>query len=296
MTTGRDRHNLAIGIRKTRLISACAALAGVGAEDVKLRDLVLAREQDAGQRLRRALIGAVTAAGDKPLSRGEFEMPEAIENDFTSLLAARLVPAVRRASDGSPFRVDALRVVRAAIATAEALPAPSLAELCGAEGVGQRWLHRSFVDILGESPYRYIRLARLSKARELLLLPEAKPAVVKTVSLSLGYCLSGRFAADYRSVFGETPRHASRIPNRLSARRCVRVALTTISTSAEGLTTQVNATGPTIRHLAMPPVQRTLIGEARREHADWRIRRAVRSRLSWSTTRQVTVPTARPWT
>jgi AraC-like DNA-binding protein len=205
MTTGRDRYNLAIAIRKTRLISACAALAGVGAEDVTLRDLVLARKQDVGQRLRRALIGAVTPADGEPSSRGTFAMPEAVENDLTSLLAAQLVPTVRRASDESSFRVDALRVVRAAIAAAEALPAPSLAELCSSAGVGQRWLHKSFVDVLGESPYRFIRLARLSKARELFLSPEAKPAVVKTVSLSLGYRLSGRFAADYRSVFGENP-------------------------------------------------------------------------------------------
>ena len=205
MTTGQDRHNVAIGIRRTRLISACAALSGVGAEDVRLRDLVLPREQDIGRRLRRALIAAATPAGDDPLSRGQFEMPEALENDLTSLLAEPLVPTVRRGSDASPFRVDAVRVVRSAIAVSKALPAPSLAELCVAAGVSQRWLHKSFVDILGVSPYRYIRLARLSKARDLLVSTDAKPAVVKRVSLSLGYRLSGRFSADYRSVFGENP-------------------------------------------------------------------------------------------
>jgi AraC-like DNA-binding protein len=205
MTTGQDRHIIAIGIQRTRLISACAALSGVGAEDVRLQDLVLPREQDIGQRLRRALIAAATPAGDEPLSRGQFAMPEAIENDLVSLLADQLVPTLCRTSDATPFRMDALRVVRAATAASKALPAPSLAELCGAAGVGQRWLHKSFVDILGVSPYRYIRFARLSKARELLMSPETKPAMVKRVSLSLGYRLSGRFAADYRSVFGENP-------------------------------------------------------------------------------------------
>ena len=205
VTTGQDRRGVAIAIRKTRLISACAALAGVGAEDVRLRDLVLAREQDSDQRLRRALICAAAPRGDESLSPGEFAMPEAIENDLVFLLAERLVPTLCRCPDASLFRMDALRVVRTATAASKALPAPSLAELCGAAGVGQRWLHKSFVDVLGVSPYRYIRLARLSKARELLLAPEAKPAAVKRVSLSLGYRLSGRFAADYRSVFGENP-------------------------------------------------------------------------------------------
>jgi transcriptional regulator GlxA family with amidase domain len=61
------------------------------------------------------------------------------------------------------------------------------------------------VDVLGMSPYRYIRLARLSKARDMLLATEDRPLLVKGVALSLGYRLSGRFAADYRSVFGENP-------------------------------------------------------------------------------------------
>jgi AraC-like DNA-binding protein len=205
MTTGRDRRGVAIAVRKTRLISACAALAGVGAEDVRLRDLVLAREQDSDQRLRRALICAAAPAGDEPLSPGEFAMLEAVENDLVFLLAERLVPTVCRCPDASPFRMDALRVVRAAAAVSKALPAPGLAELCEASGVGQRWLHKSFVDVLGVSPYRYIRLARLSKARELLLSPAAKPVAVKSVSLSVGYRLSGRFASDYRLLFGENP-------------------------------------------------------------------------------------------
>jgi AraC-like DNA-binding protein len=205
MTTGKDRVNIAIGIRKTRLISACAALAGVGAEDVALRDLVLPPEQDTGQRLRRMLIGAATPSEDEPLSQGQFALPQALENDLTSMLAAQLVPAVRSVPEVNLFQVDALCVVRAATAASKALPAASLADLCGAAGVSQRWLHKCFVDVLGVSPYRYIRLARLSRARELLLNPDAKPALVKSISLSLGYRLSGRFAADYRSVFGENP-------------------------------------------------------------------------------------------
>ncbi len=204
-TTGQDRRNLAIGVRRTRLVSACSALAGVGPEDVELTDVVLPPEQDTGQRLRRKLIGVARPGGGEPVSPGHFAMPEAVENDLISMLAAQLLPALRRVPDANPFRVDALRVVRAATDAATALPAPSLAELCAAVGVSQRWLHKCFVDTLGVSPYRYLRLARLSKARDALLAPEARPALVKCLALSLGYRLSGRFAAEYRSVFGENP-------------------------------------------------------------------------------------------
>jgi AraC-like DNA-binding protein len=205
MTTGKDRHNVAIIIRKARLTSACAALAGVGADDVALRDRVLAREEYSGPRLYRALCDVVTPSYEEPLSEGQFSMPQVLENDLISMLAAQLVPAVRRVPEPTPYRVDALRVVRAAIAASKALPAASLADLCAAAGVGQRWLHKSFVEVLDVSPYRYLRLARLSKARDLLLASEAKPALVKCVALSFGYRLSGRFAAEYRSVFGENP-------------------------------------------------------------------------------------------
>jgi len=205
MTTGKDRVNIAIGIRKTRLISACAALAGIGAEDVGLRDLVLPPEQDTGRPLRHMLIDAATPSEDEPLSQGQFALPEALENDLVSMLAAHLGPAVRSAPEVNLFRVEALRVVHAAIAASKALPAASLADLCEAVGVSQRWLHKCFVDVLGVSPYRYLRLARLSRARDLLLKPDAKPALVKSISLSLGYRLSGRFAAEYRSVYRENP-------------------------------------------------------------------------------------------
>jgi len=205
MTTGKDRHNLAIGIRKSRLVSACAAVAGVGEEDVVLSDGVLQREQVLGQRLHRTLIGDTAQPGEEPLAEGQFAMTEAIENDLISLLAARLAPTVRRGPVVSAFRINALRVVRAATAASKELPAASLADLCQAVGVSQRWLHKCFLDVLGVSPYRYLRLARLSRAHDLLLKPDAEPALVKTISLSLGYRLSGRFAAEYRSVYGENP-------------------------------------------------------------------------------------------
>jgi AraC-like DNA-binding protein len=211
MTAGKDRHNIAIAVRNSRLISACAAVAGVGEEDVVLNDLVIPRERVTIQRLQRDLVDVIAQPGKESkesVAKGQFEMTETLENDLTSLLAVQLAPVVSRVSAERYYRLDALRVVRAAIAASEVLAAPSLADLCAAAGVSQRWLHKCFIDVTGVSPYRYIRSARLSKAREALLAPEYtgdRPPLVKSLALSLGYRLSGRFAADYRSVFGENP-------------------------------------------------------------------------------------------
>lgn len=205
VSIGVDRRNIAVGIRKSRLIADCAALAGIRAEDIRLSDLFIPRERVFGGTLHRALIGLSAAPEGHPLSDGEFAMAEALENDFNAVLAAQLVPALRQRAEVAPFRTDALRVVRAATALAKTQPTSSLVDLCAAAGVSQRWLHKCFVDILGVSPYRYIRLSRLTRAHETLLASENRPRLIKSLSLSLGYRLSGRFAADYRSVFGENP-------------------------------------------------------------------------------------------
>ncbi|MGD9409659.1 MAG: helix-turn-helix domain-containing protein [Thiohalocapsa sp.] len=205
MTLGSNRRNLAVGVRKHRLVHACAALAGIGPEDVPLQDCVLMPERDPDRRLRRALVSAAGPVDGAPTSPGQFAMPPAVESDLLSLLAAQLRPLLCRAPDASPFRLDALRVVRAAMALTKTHPAPSLAEMCAAAGVGQRWLHKCFTEVVGMPPYRYVRLARLSKAREQLLASDGDSTLVKTLSLSLGYRLSGRFASEYRSVFGENP-------------------------------------------------------------------------------------------
>jgi AraC-like DNA-binding protein len=206
VTTGKDRCNIAIGVRKSRLVSACSALADVSMEDVLLRDLVLPQKQDAKGCLRRALIGAAKASEYEFLSQGQFTMEAALENDLTSMLAAQLVPAMLRVPEVNYVGRNALHVVHTAIAASKALPAPGLADLCAATDVSQRWLHKCFMDVLGVSPYQYIRLARLAKARELLLMHEpTTPTLIKSISLSVGYRLSGRFAKEYRSVYGENP-------------------------------------------------------------------------------------------
>lgn len=205
MSAGRDRQMVVVVVRRKRLSAACAALAGVAPDDIALRDLALVPVREACWRLRRVLVGVVSPPGDGAPPLAPATMTDAIENDLISMLAAQVLPSVRRVANAKPFRLDALRVVRQASAVTKTTAAPSLAELCAAAGVGQRWLHKCFVEVLGVSPYRFVRLARLSRAREQLVAAAGNPVLVKSVSLSHGYRLSGRFAAEYRAVFGENP-------------------------------------------------------------------------------------------
>jgi len=78
-------------------------------------------------------------------------------------------------------------------------------DLCAALGVAPRTLHAAFSAVFGMSPHRYLRVRRLNQAREALLQGAEGPGLVKSVALEHGFWHMGRFAQEYRSLFGESP-------------------------------------------------------------------------------------------
>jgi AraC-like DNA-binding protein len=81
----------------------------------------------------------------------------------------------------------------------------STGELCAAIGVPERTLRMCCEDFLGVSPSRYLRLRRLNMVRAALR--RADPATARVAEIAQRYQFSelGRFAAAYRSIFGEAP-------------------------------------------------------------------------------------------
>lgn len=107
-------------------------------------------------------------------------------------------------------KVDEARASPAIVARLdEALPgwcqAPvRVAQLARAAGVSVRTVHRAFRRQVGTSPIARIRDERLELARRQLL--EAVPGTtVTSVAFDWGFLHLGRFAAQYRSCFGERP-------------------------------------------------------------------------------------------
>jgi AraC-like DNA-binding protein len=78
-------------------------------------------------------------------------------------------------------------------------------ELCAAIGVPERTLRICSAEFLGMSPTRYVRLQRLNSVRAALRCAGAQKTTVKEIATRYGFSELGRFAADYRTVFGETP-------------------------------------------------------------------------------------------
>lgn len=87
---------------------------------------------------------------------------------------------------------------------AEELPV-SLADLCAAAGVSKSTLYMAFHQVCGRPPLEYFQKRRLTRARLGLLKASPQRGAVKRVALDTGFTELGRFAADYRRLFGEQP-------------------------------------------------------------------------------------------
>ena len=77
--------------------------------------------------------------------------------------------------------------------------------LCAEVGVSQRTLEYAFQERLGTSPMEFIRRLRLHAVRRALLAAERGGATVTEIAMTFGFYQLGRFAAEYRAIFGELP-------------------------------------------------------------------------------------------
>jgi len=84
-------------------------------------------------------------------------------------------------------------------------PLPTIPELCRVAGVSQRTLEYGFRDLLGITPVYYTRVLRLNRARRALRAAKTQRETVTSVALRFGFVELGRFAVDYRRLFGERP-------------------------------------------------------------------------------------------
>ena len=80
----------------------------------------------------------------------------------------------------------------------------TIADIAEASGIAGRTLFQYFRDFRGTSPMRYMREARLAKAREALMRPQPDQAVSE-IATKCGFSHLGRFASQYRNRFGQRP-------------------------------------------------------------------------------------------
>lgn len=151
-------------------------------------------------------------AADTPEVLAQPETARALEE----ALLHTLVTCISGAA-AAPMRWGSLRHV-AIIARFEELLAANydrplhLAEICAAIGVSERTLRVSCVEHLGMGPVRYLWLRRMHLARRALVLTAPGSATVTEIATANGFWELGRFAVEYRALFGETPSATLRRP------------------------------------------------------------------------------------
>lgn len=103
--------------------------------------------------------------------------------------------------------------VRANLATLD-----RVADITETIAVSQRTLSRAVRVIHGTTPFRFAQSIRLAEARKALLSAPAASETVTTVAMRFGFRELGRFAADYRAAFGESPSETMRRSSPASSR------------------------------------------------------------------------------
>jgi AraC-like DNA-binding protein len=106
-----------------------------------------------------------------------------------------------------PAAPGASVTVRRAVDLMESQPgeAWSVVRLAGALNVSVRALQDGFRRDLGVPPMRYLKRARLNRARSILRDASPHEVTVRAVGKQVGLLHPGRFAAEYRATFGEDP-------------------------------------------------------------------------------------------
>jgi AraC-like DNA-binding protein len=80
---------------------------------------------------------------------------------------------------------------------------PSVLELARWVGLNRRKLSEGFRQVLGTTPFGYLRDYRLELAQQLLMNSEKS---VEEIALAVGYTNRGHFAAAFRKKFGMNPK------------------------------------------------------------------------------------------
>jgi AraC family transcriptional regulator, ethanolamine operon transcriptional activator len=104
-----------------------------------------------------------------------------------------------------------LRVVRGAeqFLAGHLDPVIRIDELCQAAGTSLSRLERSFRDVFGVGPRRYLALRRFASARRELL--GGDTALVTDAATRWGFFHLGRFAQEYGQLYGERPSDTLRL-------------------------------------------------------------------------------------
>ena len=137
---------------------------------------------------------------------------DAIERTFLEIAVRSFAGDSSRSSPYQSARLTSAKIARTCedYARKWRYQDVTLADLCAASGVSERRVRSAFYECYQMSPTAYLRVTALNAVRrELIEGPHLRDAVSRTAT-DWGFWHLSRFAAQYRALFGESPRHTLR--------------------------------------------------------------------------------------
>lgn len=133
------------------------------------------------------------------------EVAKAIEQELVRVMIACLTdPSSAESARSTDRRLPVMRRFERMIEANEDQPL-YVTEVCAAIGVTDRTLRLHCQDHLGMSPHRYLWLRRMQMARRALAQADSAKKTVTEIANDYGFGELGRFAVNYRRLFGESP-------------------------------------------------------------------------------------------
>ena len=206
---GAAREILAVGVPRDDFIETVAALRGVDRDAVQLGE--------GGIEMAPALLAQARQQLAKIFkNHSDAARQPAWPSHKEKMLTANILGTVTelylhaRQATGNKVRVRPrygliVRKAEERFASAQG-HAVSLADLCAAAGVSQGTLYNAFLTMCDCTPMEYFKKRRLTEARIALLGAPEKRGAIKRAALGAGLTHLGRFSAEYRELFNESPK------------------------------------------------------------------------------------------
>lgn len=185
---------------------AAAGFAMCGYELTRPKDArVVSPSPIALARLKRLHRSAGELAEDAPSVLANPQAARGLEQALIGALVDCLGDSQVR-EDRAPLRQHA-KIMRRFLQTIEARPDEALyiPELCTAIGASERTLRVICHEQLGMGPKRYLLMRRMRLARQALRDSAPGETTVTEIATRFGFWQFGRFACEYKSLFGESP-------------------------------------------------------------------------------------------
>lgn len=164
------------------------------------------------ERLRALHAMACSLAKSDPQALARPQTAQALEHDLIQAMIACLADdeASEAKRDGGSHAKLMARFEE--FLAARHLEPVYLAEICGIVGASERTLRTCCQERLGMGPIRYLWLRRMNLAHRALVNADPARRTVTEIVTEHGFWELGRFAVEYRALFGESPSVSLRRP------------------------------------------------------------------------------------